>query len=249
MPGYGYGIAEVLTSNPASGGGTPPFEYTAIANNYSMTFDGTNYIAAPIPGDPYGTATIRSYSFWIKTTSTSLQPLFSGIGPISLFRYTNQLYKTASNQLLWSYDSSPIYGSTICQAITTNPITINDGNWHHIVLYAPVDSSANRNNISNTKIYVDGLDLALTTQPGTSAIRGFQSTGESEIVFGAGNSGGSSAQIYLDGNIDEFAYWDNSELSQETIEKIYNTTNNNTGKVADLTETPEGAPTAWYRFE
>jgi hypothetical protein len=100
-----------IGSNAARGGGsTPPFEYRAIDNNFSIEFDGTNYIAAPIPGDPFGTATIRSYSFWVKTTSTLLQPLFSGIGPISLFRYTNQLYKTASNKLLWSYDSSPIYG-------------------------------------------------------------------------------------------------------------------------------------------
>ena len=28
------------------GGGAPPFEYTAIANNYSMTFDGTRYLCS-----------------------------------------------------------------------------------------------------------------------------------------------------------------------------------------------------------
>jgi len=232
-------------------GGAPPFEYTAIENNYSMTFDGTSgYVVAPIPGDAFKFATIRSFSFWVKTTSTSLQPLFSGIGPTSsLFRYTNQLYYKTDNRLLWSYDSSPIYGSVICQAQTTDPIIINDGNWHHIVLYAPVDSNANRNNISNAKIYVDGEDLALTTNPGTADIRGFQSTGETQIVLGAGNSGGSTAQIYLDGNIDEFAYWDNLELSEPTVQAIYNTTNDNPGKAADLSETPEGAPIAWYRFE
>ena len=48
--------------------------------------------------------------------------------------------------------------------------------------------------------------------------------------------------------LDEVAIW-NDKLSQSTIEKIYNTTNDNPGKVADLSETPEGAPLAWYRFE
>jgi hypothetical protein len=43
------------------------------------------------------------------------------------------------------------------------------------------------------------------------------------------------------------AIW-NTALSEGTIEAIYNTTNDNPGKAADLTETPEGVPTAWYRM-
>ena len=49
------------------------------------------------------------------------------------------------------------------------------------------------------------------------------------------------------GKIDEVALW-TTVLSQETIQAIYDTTANNPGKVADLSETPEGAPTAWYRM-
>ena len=220
-----------------------------IDNVYSMEFDGVgSYMQAPITPDAFKFATIRSFSFWVKTTSTSLQPLFSGIGPTaSLFRYTNQLYYKTDNRLLWSYDSSPIYGGNTCQAQTTDPIIINNGKWHHIVLYAPVDSNANRNNISNAKIYVDGVDLALTTKPGTADIRGFQAGAETQIILGAGNSGGGSAQIYLDGNMDEFAYWDNIELQESTVEEIYNATS--TGKTADLNNisnlTP---PVAWYRM-
>ena len=37
-------------------------------------------------------------------------------------------------------------------------------------------------------------------------------------------------------------------LSESTIQAIYDTTANNPGKVADLSETPEGAPAAWYRM-
>ena len=49
------------------------------------------------------------------------------------------------------------------------------------------------------------------------------------------------------GHIDEVAVFA-GKLSEETIQAIYNTTANNPGKVADLSETPDGAPTAWYRM-
>ena len=49
------------------------------------------------------------------------------------------------------------------------------------------------------------------------------------------------------GNLDEIAVW-NTDISEGTIEAIYNTTNDNPGKAADLLETPEGAPVAWYRM-
>ena len=50
------------------------------------------------------------------------------------------------------------------------------------------------------------------------------------------------------GNIDEVAVWKDVILSEETIQAIYDVTANNPGKVADLSETPEGVPTAWYRM-
>ena len=231
-----------------------PFGYmtaeAGLENLYSMEFDGIDdYVEGSINGDPFKSATIRSFSFWVKTASTdTFIPLFSGIGPTAtLFRYCNQLYYRGDvNKLLWSYDSTPIYGGNVCQAITTDPIVINDGTWHHIMLYVPVEGNSTRNNIINAKIYVDSVDLALTTQPGTNDIRGFQSSNPlTSIVFGAGNSGGGSSQIYLDGNIDEFAYWDNYELDNDDVLDIFNATS--TGKTADLSElaTP---PTAWSRM-
>ena len=189
---------------------------------YSTEFNGTSsYIKAPITQNQTGTATIRTFSFWVKTSSTSKPFLsfFSDTGG-SNFRYTNNFYFiTSSQKLLWSLDSSPTFGLTICQAITTNTVNINDGNWHHIVLYNPVDSNANRANISNTKIYVDGVSQALTTNVGTASIRGMRS---GNLAIGAGYAGGKN---YLNGIIDEFAYWDNIELKQSEVQALADSKN------------------------
>tara|TARA_B100000900_G_scaffold397005_1_gene396880 strand:+ start:907 stop:2106 length:1200 start_codon:yes stop_codon:yes gene_type:complete len=217
-----------------------------LANSFSMSFDGVDsYIEAPITKKLTGTATIRTFSFWVKTSSTeTFLSFFSDVGGGN-FRYTNNFYFINSSQkLLWSLDSSPTFGLTICQAITTNTVNINDGNWHHIVLYNPVDSNANRADISNTKIYVDGVSQALTTNVGTANIRGMRS---GNLAIGAGFAG---SKNYLNGKIDEFAYWDNIELTSGQVQEIYNLTNNNTGKTANLNklEYTTTNPTAWYRM-
>jgi len=46
------------------------------------------------------------------------------------------------------------------------------------------------------------------------------------------------------GHVDEVAVFA-SKLSEETIQAIYDTTANNPGKVADLSETPEGDGIEW----
>jgi hypothetical protein len=55
------------------------------------------------------------------------------------------------------------------------------------------------------------------------------------------------ASNFFLGKADEAAIW-STVLSEETIQAIYDATANNPGKVADLSETPEGQPTAWYRM-
>ena len=213
MPGYGYGIAEVLTSNPASSG-TPPFEYTAIANNYSMTFDGSDtLINIPYNSSLNVVTGNHSLSFWLKTTDGTTQIVTE---------------KGSSDELAaWV-----VVGGSIrwAGANTLNSSTsVNDGNWKHIVFVADGSTSY---------IYVNGsLDAT-----GGNKIQA--SANVSDFVIGARANNSFNYQ----GQLDEIAIF-NVALSPENIEKIYNTTNNNPGKVADLTETPEGAPIAWYRFE
>ena len=52
---------------------------------------------------------------------------------------------------------------------------------------------------------------------------------------------------YFDGYLDEVAFYTQT-LSAKTIEDIVEITTNQTGKVADLNDTPEGVPFAWYRM-
>ncbi len=224
MPGYGYGIAEVLTSNPASGGGAPPFEYTAIANNYSMTFDGIdNYIETGITTT--GTNDV-SISCWIKTSETfafsESRCAFGGRNNVSGSNYTlgrlGSHWSTPDDMKVRLYNT---FGTT----------KLNDGNWHNIIYTYNYTTK-------ETKAYVDGN----TTPEATTTFPVWNSA----YTIAIGNNG--FGLYYFEGNVDECAYW-NTILSEDTIEKIYNTTNNNPGKVADLSETPEGAPTAWYRFE
>ena len=92
------------------------------------------------------------------------------------------------------------------------------------------------------RLYFDGSEIANSSSP-TSAV-GFP---DYNLDIGALNGGGGSPGDFFLGNIDEFAIF-NTVLSANTIQAIYNTTANNPGKVADLTETPEGLPSAWYRM-
>ena len=98
--------------------------------------------------------------------------------------------------------------------------------WHHLVIV---------HDGTKYQIYLDGS--ALTTIGSTSLMTSQQ------IIIGMR----SDSSSFFDGKIDEVAIW-SSALSEETIQAIYDTTANNPGKVADLSETPEGAPAAWYRM-
>ena len=235
--GAGIGVGFVI--EPGVGGGS------SFANKYSLNFDGVDdYTNASINIDAYKVATIRSFSLWVKiNTLTTRTPLISGYGVVNLFRYSNN-FGIVNGRLQWVLEGLTI-GTTACKINTelvdgtgTAP-NIADGNWHHLALYNAVDSQVNNVNISNCKIYLDGSLLTNdTTQAGTLAIRGFTSGG---FVVGAGSQGGYTGQIYLDGNIDEVAYWDNYELSLSDIRALHNSgvpTN-----LSDLT-TP---PTNWYR--
>lgn len=209
------------------GGGAPPFEYTAIDNNYSMTFDGTNYIELGSGLDIFQYNIGQSYtvSLWYKsTTSTSFD---------TIVNFGSNTYKFS---LVTGLNGTLSFGAGNSTSITyvnkwlpTSGV-INDGNWHHICIVQ--DSSSNTINLT---AYVDGSSSGSSPSSTAAFV-------ETNNRIGDGYYSG------FEGSLDEVTIFE-SVLSQETIEKIYNTTNDNPGKVADLSETPEGAPTAWYRFE
>jgi len=219
-------IANLPGPSRPGGGGGGPFEYTAIDNNFSMEFDGTNYLNAG--NDPALQLTSDiSISCWFKTSTTgAVQPLVSKRNnALNLYGY--QSYIDSANVLRFLVTLSGIntyvaFGTTV----------VTDGQWHHAVFRLKQN---------------DTIDIYLDGQPEGTASVGAESFVESNSDLQIGYQQVGAANYYMVGNIDEVALW-GTMLSESTIEAIYNTTNDNPGKVADLSETPEGAPVAWYRM-
>ena len=223
----GIGIAIETTTQDGVPSGGPPFEYTAIANNYSMTFDGTNYIntgPSTLSGE-----TALTISAWVKPTSYggAAAESFISTDKASPRGFYLGLYNAQNFRFAFTTNGVNL------TAINTATSTVDLNVWQHIlVTWDQV----------NLKLYKNGV--LLNTVPTTFASNGTFTT-TNDLLIGVRQSPNVGA---FPGNIDECAYW-NTILSEDTIEKIYNTTNDNPGKVADLSETPEGAPLAWYRFE
>ena len=213
---------------PGQGGGGSAFEYTAIDNSFSMEFDGVSsyintneYFGVP-PIDRYNKDTF-TVSLWIKPNASQLVD----------WQYYNPISATTNgtNVGLVTRKYGNATGYVVVSGTDFGSTQLNDGNWHHLV--GVFDSSND-----NWKIYVDGNSTPEINQ----TIASWQYFNKNVKI---GQSG--SETNYFPGYIDEVAFW-LSALSEETIQAIYDTTANNPGKVADLSETPEGAPAAWYRM-
>jgi len=225
-------------------------ESAAFASTQSFTFDGVDsYFEAGIVGGGHRTAIIRTFSFWIKPVSGTYVPFFCGNANIAApkFRYAMGagMVNGRLHFALEYYRASSSYCRAYSELINGTDPTKNifDGNWHHIAIYNPVDSDSNRANIVNCKMWLDGQPLTVLNDGspyGTQAIRGLGNA----IGLGGGTSGSFSGQEYLNGSMDEFAYWDNTELSSAAVTEIYGT-----GVPNDLDSLSNASsPTAWYRM-
>ena len=213
-----------IGSGAARGGGVaPPFEYTAIDNNYSMTFDGIDTSIQILPRLDIDTTNGITLSCWVKSNGFTTWDYLCTNGNTGGVNSLLNLRFSGAGALYSNYLGSSVY---------TGLNGFADGNWHHIVMTINYTTG-------DVKFYKDKVPSATVLTFGSYG-------GSTRLAsIGAVNSSGSGS---MSGSIDEFAIF-NSTLSEETIEKIYNTTNDNPGKVADLSETPEGAPLTWYRFE
>ena len=207
-------------SRPGGGGGGA-FEYTAIDNSFSMEFDGAAYYTA---GNPVGLQMTGNFTItgWLKCTGSTYKRV------VSKDDGTNRSYyvQVQNTGVL----SGGVFTSGINQ-VNTSSFTVNDGNWHFFALIFEQGTG--------TKIYVDN-----NTTPSEDIFGGSIDNDPADFEIGRK---GNNTNLFI-GHIDEVAVWKDVILSEETIQAIYDTTANNPGKVADLSETPEGAPTAWYRM-
>jgi hypothetical protein len=221
-------IGNSIGVNRTSTLGGGPFEYTAIDNNFSMEFDGVDeYVSLGTPSFLNATSEFTS-SLWFNTNDVGTQTTLWAIGSSA-----SQLWVISKFE-----DDLIIYGGTSSKYYRKNNLfSINT--WYNlIVVYDGSQANADR-----FKAYLNGVLLTGATINGT--IETITPTFTTDFNIGRI---GYAAASYFNGNIDEVAIW-NTKLSEGTIEAIYNTTNDNPGKAADLSETPEGVPIAWYRFE
>jgi len=181
-----------------------------ISNDYAMEFNGTDEYVS-VGSLISQSLTTFSISTWIKI------PLSTPV----------ESYPTIIRRGTWSTGAFELRGNGSYAGlkfgiypgtanVTTTGVNLQDDAWHHI--FCTYDGT-------NVKIYVDG-SLNNSTTNGTGA------TGvNTEITtIGASDQGTSR---YWCGDIDEVAIW-NKALELEDVQTIYNSTNDNPGKCANL---------------
>lgn len=176
---------------PASGG-------SSFVNEYSMTFDGNlDYITMGNPASLQITGNI-TLSAWVKTSYSADVQVIIGKDGINTGQRSYLLnVGTSGIPAFYIFTSS---GQKNVQGLTT----INDGNWHHIMVV---------NDGTDLKIYIDGTLNNTSVGSGDTMLNG-------AIDFNIGRRQAALVnRDYFFGNIDEVAVWNSDESSN--INSIY----------------------------
>lgn len=201
-----------------SGGSAPVVPLELIDNNFAMEFDAlsSQYISAPLDANTGSFSASDEdlelgISLWFKQTSTS-----SNIG---IFQWANAPNSGAPTILL-QQSTTPtgavrVYVDGQYQAKTG---TIAVDTWNHVVLTRTASDNTWRG-------YLNGDTTPWFTKDDGGTIQ-HRSFGTS-VWLGTGYNG------YFAGDIDEVAIWSKA-LELADIQRIYNATNDNPGKCANL---------------
>lgn len=175
-------------------------EYRFGRFGQAAVFNGSSsYISA---GNPNSEGGARSFSAWIKTTSTAFQSIITNGGAshasgLNMFVYNNKLYSTSGK------GNGENYGPTSSESINT-------GSWVHCVLTMSGTAIG-----STLKTYVNGaLDgTHTTTILITDTYDAFR--------IGGRYINGSYAAAWFNGQIDQVRIF-NSELTSSQVTQLYN---------------------------
>ena len=219
--GIGVGTSFVFPQIPRGGGG--PFEYTAIDNSFSMLFDATGGFET----ESIDLGLENTLCFWAKRSTVDFDGMIFGGLPSSnhytVYINTNDL----PQYRVWN-------GTPAANTFTNTDIqnAFRSSDWFHCAF-------VRTNGGADVACYINGEEKqTLTNINGAS---------DNTIIKNLGWRGDGSSFFRVNGYLDEMAAF-SLALSEETIQAIYDATANNPGKVADLSETPEGLPAAWYRM-
>jgi len=228
-------------SRPGKPGGGSAFEYTAIDNSFSMEFDGAASYFNIARQQSLGITDSISISVWAKfplnynggpnprRATIVSEDIVGEPGRNFNFRFQGGSTPKRIVFEFWNTDGTQ-------NTLDVPNASLVDNQWHHIV--ATYDGTTNTDGIN---VYIDTVKTS-----GTALSTGIRSTSNVGTTIGATRD--YLPREFLQGNLDELAIWSGSVISESTVQAIYDTTANNPGKVADLSETPEGVPTAWYRM-
>lgn len=251
--GIGIPIPERVNLPGQSGGGNTPFEYTAIDNSYSMLFDvanGTTINAGGADGSGINLEWDKAFSScaWVKIDSSTTGNICGKFDPATSNGKGWRLAYVSSSPttdkrlqlILARTQAGPVSSrNALYLSTTANEITFNT--WTHVGF--TYDGSGV---VGGIKLYVNGVEITNVTDNSLSPPLTADIVTTVDVGIGALN--GTSTSNSFNGYMDESAFWNETILSDKTFEAIYNATANNPGMVADLSETPEGIPTAWYRM-
>ena len=202
------------TPGPCATSSTFDISITAVAvelidNNFAMEFDGTDeYISTG-----YDVATgNKTISFWFKSSYAGYQCILGdATDGFVLGDFTSQL-QAPQGISYTDQDTGKKFGIT---GSVTNEFA--DGNWHHFVYTYD----------GNSKIYIDGTERTISYKNGTT------SSDDIVIIDNLGLGLNLTSYPKYNGDMDEVAIWSRA-LELADIQRIYNATNDNPGKTANL---------------
>ena len=197
--------------------------WTAGKLNNCLNFNGTNQYVNCNSIASFERTQAFSIETWIKTATNNVGMICAKAVDATTYR-GYALYIDTGKLVFYL-----ISDNTIGNQITVNTTaTINDNNWHHVVLTYNGSSNA-----SGIIIYKDGVSVPLTT---TSNALSATIVNAASFTIGARNSGVSS---YITGNLDELLVYD-KVLSLSEVTFRYNSGNGT--EVISQYDTSQG----WY---
>ena len=217
------------TPGPCASASTFDISVTAVAvelidNNFAMEFNGTDeYTSAP---NSMSALTGLSVSAWVYPTSygSGAAESFVSTDSTSPRGFYIGVYNASNFRFAFTTNGTNL------TAINTTPGTVDLNVWQHIlVTWDQV----------NLKFYKNGN--LLNTVPTTFASNGTFTT-TNNLLIGSrqlGNVG------MFEGSIDEVAVWSKT-LELADIQRIYNATNDNPGKCANLFTTGLGTDLVFW---
>ena len=200
-------------------------------NTYSMLFEGIDETVSM--GDVLDMANdgsdAYSISVWFKFTDNTSATLALVAKQKATAWFNGYSIAVRGDLKRLSFWLGTFQGGDAIRGYATIP-TINDGNWHHVVL--TYDGSQD---ISGFTLYYDDSSQSITTE--TNNIPVNVANAEDFMIGARGNAGGPA--LVFDGNIDEVSYF-TSELSAADVTDIYNG-----GVPTDLSSLN---PVGWWRM-